>query len=111
MASLVQSSMNGSINIYYTRTNGLYVIQFLSESYMLQYNTKIDEQVISNGELVAKAQYPCSVQENIKWYWKQQPLQKTITVPTRTILFLLPDVITIKYFQDIPKNVSNRIQF
>ena len=57
MASLVQSGMYGFINTYEKTSNGLYVIQFLSEAYTLQNNTIIDEQVISAGELVVKAQY------------------------------------------------------
>ena len=49
MASLAQSGMYGTINTYYTTTNVLYVIKFLSEAYMLQNNTIIDGQVISAG--------------------------------------------------------------
>ena len=49
MASLVQSGMYGVINTYDTTTNGLYVIQYLSEAYTLQNNTTIDGQVISAG--------------------------------------------------------------
>ena len=86
MVSLVQSVMYGTINTDDTKINGLYVIQFLSDGYTLQNNTTIDGQVISSGKLVVKAQYLCSVQENTNWYWKQQPLQQTIIVPTRTIL-------------------------
>ena len=41
---------------------------------MLQSNTTIDVQVISDGELVVKAQYLCYMQENTNWYWKHQPL-------------------------------------
>ena len=62
MASLVQSGMYGAINTADNTTNGFYVIQFISEEYMLQNNTTIDEQVISADELVVKAQYLCSVQ-------------------------------------------------
>ena len=50
------------------------------------------------------------MQENTNCYWKQQPLQQTIMVPTRTILHPRLDVITIIYVQDIPKNICNRIQ-
>ena len=64
MASLVQSVMCGGINTYDNTSNVLYVIQFLSEAYMLQNNTAIDRKVISAGELFVKAQYLCSVQEN-----------------------------------------------
>ena len=63
MASLVQSGMYGSINIYYTTTNEFYVIPFISESYTLQNNTQIDGRFISSGELVVKEQYICSMQE------------------------------------------------
>ena len=49
--------MYGAINTDDTTTNGLYIIQFLSEAYKLQNNTKNYGQVISAGELVIKAQY------------------------------------------------------
>ena len=62
MASLVQSGMYGAINTDDNTSNGLYVIQFSSDSYTLQNNTTIDGQVISAGELVVKAQYLCSMQ-------------------------------------------------
>ena len=110
MASLVQSGMYGAINIDDTTKNGFCVIQFLSEAQRLQNNTKIDGQVIYSGELVAKAQYLCSMQENTNLYWKQEPLQHTIIFPTRAILRSRLDVITIIYVQDIPKNVCNNIQ-
>ena len=77
---------------------------------MLQNNATIDVQFISAGGLVFKAQYLCFMQENTNWYWKQQPLQQTIIVPTRIILHPRLDFITIRYVQDIPKNVCNIIQ-
>ena len=110
MVSLVQSGIYVSINIYDTTTNGFYVIQFISEEFKLQNNTTIDEQVISAGELVVKAQYICSMRENTNWYWKQQPPKQTIIVPTRTILHTRLDVITIRYVQYIPKNDCNTIE-
>ena len=82
MDSLVQSGMYGAINTYETTTNGFYVIKLISEAYTLQNNTTIDGQVISAGELVVRVQYLCSIQENTNWYWKQQPMQQTIIVPT-----------------------------
>ena len=102
--------MYGAIGTYDTTTNGLYVIQFISEAYTLQNNTTIDGQVISASELVVNAKYLSSIQENTNWYWKQQPPQQTIIVPTRTILNPRSDVITIRYVKDIPKNLCNRIQ-
>ena len=110
MASLAQSGMYGAINTYDTKTNGLYVIQFISDAYTLQNNTTIDGKVISAGELVVKAQYLCSMQENTNWYWKQQPLQHNIMVTTCTILHPCLGIITIRYVQDIPNNDCNRIQ-
>ena len=62
MVSLVKSGMYDAINTYDTTTNGFYVIQFISEAYTLQNNTKIDGQVIYAGELVVKAQYIFSMQ-------------------------------------------------
>ena len=52
MASPVQSGMYGAIETAVNTTNGFYVIQFISEAYMLRKNTKIDGQVIYDGELV-----------------------------------------------------------
>ena len=92
--------MYSAINTDETTTNGLYIIQFLSEAYTLQNNTTIDGQVISAGELVVKAQYLCSMQENTNCYWKQQPLQQTIIVPTHKILYPRFDVITTRYVQE-----------
>ena len=64
MASLVESGMYCVISTDETITNGLYVIQFLSEAYTLQHIITIDGQVIYTGKLVVKAQYLCSIQEN-----------------------------------------------
>ena len=50
------------------------------------------------------------MQENTNWYWKQQPLQNTIIVPTRTIFHSRLDVIIKRYLQDIPKNLCSRNQ-
>ena len=47
--SLVQSCMYGAINTDDTTSNGLYVIQFLSDSYTLNNNKTIDGQVIYTG--------------------------------------------------------------
>ena len=63
MASLVQLVMYGFINTDDNTKNGFYLIQLISEAYMLQNNTTIYGQVISAGELVVKAQYSCSMQE------------------------------------------------
>ena len=68
MASLFQSGMYGAINTDETTKNGFYVIQFISEVYALQKNTIIGGQVISDGELIFKAQYFCSMQENTNFY-------------------------------------------
>ena len=110
MASLVQSGMYGVINTYYTTTNGFYVIQFLAEAYTQQNNTEIDGQFISAGELVVKAKCLCYMKESTNWYWKKQPLQQNIMVPTCTILHPCLDFDRITYVQDIPKTVCNRIQ-
>ena len=48
------------------------------------------------------------MQENTNWYWKQQPLQQTIIVPTRTILHTHLEVIKIGYVQDIPNKFFAR---
>ena len=110
MASLVQSGMYGTINTDDNTSNLFYVVQFISDSYTLQNNTTIYEQVISDGELAVKSQYICSMQGNTNWYWKQKTQQHTIIVPTHAILHPRLDVIIIRYVQDIPKNICSRNQ-
>ena len=68
MALLVQPGMYGAINTNSTTENGFYVIKLISEAYKLQNNTTIDRKFISDGELVGKAQYLCSMKENTNWY-------------------------------------------
>ena len=65
MASLVQSGMYGAFKTDETTANVLYVIKFISESYMLQNSTAIYGQVISAGELVVRAQYLCYMKETL----------------------------------------------
>ena len=50
------------------------------------------------------------MQEDSNCYWKHQSLKHNIIVPTHTILNTRLDVFIIKYSQDIPKTVCNRIQ-
>ena len=61
MASLVESVKYRAINATDTSTNVFYVIMFTSGAYTLQENTTIDEQIITSGEFVVKAQYICSM--------------------------------------------------
>ena len=69
MASVVQYDKYVSVNIYDTTKNGYYVIKFISEVYRLRNNTTIGLKIISAGELVVKASYIFSVQENNNFYW------------------------------------------
>ena len=55
MNSLVQPGKYGVINTSDITTNGCYVIQFISEAYMLQNNTHIYGQVLSACKLVVNA--------------------------------------------------------
>ena len=105
VASLVQLDMYGAINIDDTTTNGLHFIQLLGDAYTLQNNRKMYGQVISAGELFVKAQYLCSMQENTNCYCRQQLLQHTITVQTRTIRHPYLEVVLIRYVQEIHKKL------
>ena len=48
------------------------------------------------------------MQENTNWYCKQQPLQQTIIVSTRTILHPCLEVITIIDVQYIPRKICGK---
>ena len=67
MASLVQSGKYVTINTSDTSTNGYYVINFISEAYMLKNNKTMDRKTITAGESVVKAQYICSMQDSTNW--------------------------------------------
>ena len=110
MAPLVQPGMYGAINTADNTSNLLYVIQLISEAYMLQKTVTIYGKVISAHELVVRAQYLCSLQENTNIYWKQQPLQQTIIVPTQTIIHPHLHIIIIRYLKYIPNNLCSRNQ-
>ena len=75
MASLFQSGKYGAINTTDTKTNIFNFIIFPSEAYTLQNNTTIDRQIITDGELFFKAQYPCSMQASNNWFWDKHPQQ------------------------------------
>ena len=83
---------------------------FKSEAYTLQENTKIDGQIITDGELVVEAHYLCSLQIDTNWYWNQQPKHHVITLTTCTILHPQLEVNAVTYFHAIPKSVCNRTQ-
>ena len=61
IASLVESVKYGAINKTDKSTNGFYIIMFTSGAYKLQKNTTIEGQVITDGKLVVKSQYICSM--------------------------------------------------
>ena len=50
------------------------------------------------------------MQENTNCYWKQHSLQPNIIVTTIIIIHPRLDFVIIRYVQDIPKNVCNRIK-
>ena len=83
---------------------------FTSEAYTLQDNTIIDVHIITAGELVVKAKYICSMQEDTNWYWNPHPQQHVITVPTRKILHPQLEVNAVTDFHAIPTIVCNRKQ-
>ena len=107
---LVQSGKYGVTNTADITTNVFYIIQFISEAYMIQNSIKIDRQIISAGELFFKAQYIWSMQKKPNWYWKQHSLQNNTTFQTHTILHPCLDFFRITDAQDIHKTVWNRIQ-
>ena len=110
MSSLVQTGKYGAIKTSGTSKNGYYVIKLISEAYMLQNNTPIHGQIITDGELVVKEKYICSMQENNDCYWYKQPQKQAIIVLTRTILHPRLGVVGITDVQVTPKSVCNRIQ-
>ena len=68
MDTLVQTDEYVAINTTYTTTMGYYVIELMSENYMLQEENLCNEQISTADELVVKAQYMNCMQDNTKWY-------------------------------------------
>ena len=83
---------------------------FTSEEYKLQENTTIDGKIITDGKLVVKALYLCSMKVDTNWYWNQQPKHHVITVPTRKILHPQLEVNIVTDFHVIPTRVCTRTQ-
>ena len=110
MESLVESGKYGAINTTDTSTNVFYFIMFTSGAYKLQENTKIDGQIITAGELVVNAKYPCLMQVDTNWYWNQQPKHHVITVPTRTIVHPQLEGDAITDFHAIPTSICSKTQ-
>ena len=71
---------------------------FTSGACTLQENISIDGKIITDGELVVKAKYLCSMQIDTSWYWNQQPKHHVITVTTHTILHSQLEVNSITEF-------------
>ena len=110
MALLVGSGKYGAIKKIDTTTNGFYFIMFTSEAYTLQGNITTAGKIITDGELVVKAQYICSMQVDTNWYWNQQHKQNFITIPTPTILHPQLEVNAVTDFHAISTSVCNRTQ-
>ena len=83
---------------------------FTSGAYTIQENTRIDGQIITDGELVVNAKYLCSMQVDTNWYWNQQSKHHVITVPTLTILHPQLEGDTITDFHSIPTSICSRTQ-
>ena len=83
---------------------------FTSEEYKVQDNTKIDGQIITDGVLVVKAQYSCSMQVYTNWYWNQNSQQHVITLPTHTILHPQLEGDAITDFHFISTSICSRTQ-
>ena len=73
-------------------------------------NTTIDGKIITDGELVVKAQYLCSMKIDTNWYCNQQPKQHFFTVPTRTIIHPQLEVDAVTDFHAITTIVCTRTQ-
>ena len=63
MASLAQSVKDGAVNTTETLKVGYYVINFVSETYTLQYGTTYDIQIRIVVKIVVKSQYLICTQE------------------------------------------------
>ena len=68
------------------------------------------DKIITAGQLVVKAQYPCYMQVDTNWCCNQQPQQHVITVPTRTIIHPQLEVNSVIDFHAITTIVCTRTQ-
>ena len=107
MVSLVQSGKYGAINITGTSKIWYYVIKFVSEAYILNYETTYNRQIISSGKIVVKVQYLRCMQENTNCYQEHKNQQQVIIFPTQTIVHPCLDIVSVIYVHDIPKIIFN----
>ena len=82
----------------------------ISEAYTLQDNTIIYGKIITDGGLVVKAQYICSMQVDTNSYWNQHQQHHVIIVSTHTIIHPQLEVNAVTYFHAIPKSIRTRTQ-
>ena len=71
MDSILKLGKCGAINALDPETMGYYVVNYLSETYILQGDQTTDGQVNKAGALVGKAEYLSFMKSKTNCYWQQ----------------------------------------
>ena len=84
---------------------GYFAIQFVSEVYTLKEDTTHYRQIITDVELVVKANHSIFIIEKKKCHWEKKQQQKAVVVPTITIVHPYLDAMGLKYVHYIIRGV------
>ena len=86
MVHLVNNKQFGAIHTEDPKTDGYYIVQFISDPYTLQEDTVEDGVTIANGVLVCDARYFSPVQLGDCWYTLPKDGDIETTVLLRTVI-------------------------
>jgi hypothetical protein len=70
MGMLIKESTYGAVNANDQRTDGFYIVHFLSTVYTLQHDELVDNEILKAGSLVVDAEYMSPAMKESLWYVK-----------------------------------------
>ena len=70
MIMLIKESTYGAVNTNDQRTDGFYIVKFLSTVYTLQHDELVDNEILKAGSLVIDAEYMSPAIKESLWYVK-----------------------------------------
>jgi hypothetical protein len=86
MAATIEKNSFGVVNTDDQRTDGFYVIKFLSKAYTLQEDITVNDELLKSGTLVCDAEYQSQAQPGSLWYVRSSNETQPIKLQVSKIL-------------------------
>eukprot|EP00957_Ditylum_brightwellii_P114556 8734843-Ditylum_brightwellii.AAC.1 len=67
MGMLIKESTYSAVNVNDQRTDGFYIVKFLSTVYTLQHDEIVDNEILKAGSLVTDAEYKSPAMKDSLW--------------------------------------------